>query len=71
MAISKLTISKDSCGSFDPNNAGQPVLAGHHGPVGDEPAELGHDPAQEREIWTPADVGADGDQDVALQTLEN
>ena len=63
----KLTISEDGCGSFNPDDTGQPVLTGHDGPVGDESTQLSHDPTQEGEIGTPADVGADGDKDVALK----
>lgn len=49
------------------DHAGQPVLAGHHGAVRDQPAQLGDDAAQQREVGAPADVRAYGDQNVALR----
>ena len=54
-------------GADRPDHAGQPVLAGHHGAVRDQPAQLGDDAAQQREVGAPADVRAYGDKDVALK----
>ena len=48
------------------HHAGKAVLPGHDGAVGDEAAELGDDPAEEGEVRTPADVGADCYQNFAL-----
>ena len=51
-------------GPGHPNKAGQAVLPGHHRAVRDEAAQLGHHAAQDGEVRGPADVSAQGDQDL-------
>ena len=58
-------------GADRPDHAGQPVLAGHHGAVRDQPAQLGDDAAQQREVGAPPDVRAYGDQNVALEKIKS
>ena len=62
-----VAVLEDLGGVDGADDAGEAVLTCHNSAVGDQPTQLCHDPAQQREVRAPTDISAHSDQNVVLK----